>query len=244
MWVGGCTGYGAGLVGRGACVGWLQGRLTHGCCSSNACCCVASGTGPFSTPTCPPAQPTTPYPAPTHPHAPCRSALLGIQPAGWAGELGAQPDCAGLLHLYRGGQGRDQPPQVRFLVSLSARAYWMQHTFTVVVFYLRTQRGSMTQLSSAPHIPPHPPTRTQEGQARGETARETPPTPNPHPCCSFNTSKRVVDEMVVSLARCIRPKLCIVADVALGRRKRPSSTPATFCSFDAIAPEAMELVEG
>lgn len=61
---------------------------------------------------------------------------------------------------------------------------------------------------------------------------------------SFNTSKRVVDEMVVSLARCTRPKLRLAADVALGRRKRADATPTTFCSFADIQPEAMELVEG
>lgn len=63
-------------------------------------------------------------------------------------------------------------------------------------------------------------------------------------CRSFNTSKRVVDEMVVSLARCTRPKLRVAADVALGRRKRPDATPTTFCSFADIQPEALELVEG
>ncbi|KAI3429289.1 hypothetical protein D9Q98_005385 [Chlorella vulgaris] len=60
---------------------------------------------------------------------------------------------------------------------------------------------------------------------------------------SFNTSKRVVDEMVVSLARCKRPKLKVLFDVILGRRKQPASTPPTFCGFDEIAPEALQLVE-
>lgn len=41
-----------------------------------------------------------------------------------------------------------------------------------------------------------------------------------------------------------RPKLKIAADVVLGRRKRAESTPRTFCSFDEISPEALELVEG
>lgn len=61
---------------------------------------------------------------------------------------------------------------------------------------------------------------------------------------SFNTSKRVVDEMVVSLARCTRPKLAVAADIALGRRKRAGSTPRTFCSLADIGPEAVALVEG
>ncbi|KAL4447467.1 hypothetical protein ABPG75_004686, partial [Micractinium tetrahymenae] len=60
---------------------------------------------------------------------------------------------------------------------------------------------------------------------------------------SFNTSKRVVDEMVVSLARCTRPKLLILLDMLLGRRKRGASAPPTFCSFADISPEALELVE-
>jgi hypothetical protein len=49
--------------------------------------------------------------------------------------------------------------------------------------------------------------------------------------------------MVVSLARCKRPKLKVLFDVILGRRKRPASTPPTFCGFDEIAPEALQLVE-
>ncbi len=66
---------------------------------------------------------------------------------------------------------------------------------------------------------------------------------HPHLPCSFNTSKRVVDEMVVSLARCKRPKLKVLLDVMLGRRKRPASTPATFVPFEEVAPEALQLVE-
>ena len=66
----------------------------------------------------------------------------------------------------------------------------------------------------------------------------------PPPRCSFNTSKRVVDEMVVSLARCTRPKLRLAAEVALGRRKQPEAAGRTFCSFADISPEALELVEG
>lgn len=44
--------------------------------------------------------------------------------------------------------------------------------------------------------------------------------------------------------RCCRPKLKIAADVVLGRRKRAETTPRTFCSFEEISPEALELVEG
>lgn len=67
--------------------------------------------------------------------------------------------------------------------------------------------------------------------------------PNSVPTRSFNTSKRVVDEMVVSLARCKRPKLKILFDVMLGRRKRSGSMHHTFCKFEEIAPEALKLVE-
>jgi hypothetical protein len=63
------------------------------------------------------------------------------------------------------------------------------------------------------------------------------------PSGSFTTSKRVVDEMVVSLARCKRPKLKVLLDVALGRRKRAASTPHTFCKFEEVGPEALQLVE-
>lgn len=49
--------------------------------------------------------------------------------------------------------------------------------------------------------------------------------------------------MVVSLARCTRPKLLILLDMLLGRRKHAASTPATFCSFADISPDALELVE-
>ena len=50
--------------------------------------------------------------------------------------------------------------------------------------------------------------------------------------------------MVVSLARCTRPKLRLAAEVALGRRKQPEAAGRTFCSFADISPEALELVEG
>ena len=61
---------------------------------------------------------------------------------------------------------------------------------------------------------------------------------------SFTTAKRVVDEMVVALARCKRPKLMVFADVLLKRRKRAETTPPTFCGFESIAPEALAAVEG
>ena len=47
-----------------------------------------------------------------------------------------------------------------------------------------------------------------------------------------------------ALYRCTRPKLLIMLDVLLGRRKRAVTTPPTFCSMADICPEAMQMVEG
>jgi hypothetical protein len=49
--------------------------------------------------------------------------------------------------------------------------------------------------------------------------------------------------MVVALARCTRPKLKILFDMALGRRKAAETTPPTFCAFEQVGPEALALVE-
>jgi hypothetical protein len=49
--------------------------------------------------------------------------------------------------------------------------------------------------------------------------------------------------MVVALARCTRPKLKIMFDMALGRRKAAETTPPTFCAFEQVGPEALALVE-
>lgn len=55
---------------------------------------------------------------------------------------------------------------------------------------------------------------------------------------SFPTTQRIVDDMVLALARCKRPKLAVLLDVLLGRRKDPESTPPTFCSFEDMGAEA------
>jgi hypothetical protein len=55
---------------------------------------------------------------------------------------------------------------------------------------------------------------------------------------SFPNTQRVVDDMVLALARCKRPKLAILLDAIVGRRKNPETTPPTFCAFEDIGPEA------
>ena len=59
---------------------------------------------------------------------------------------------------------------------------------------------------------------------------------------SFPNTQRVVDDMVLALARCKRPKLAILWDVISGRRKDPTTTPPTFCAFDAIGSEAKQAL--
>lgn len=63
------------------------------------------------------------------------------------------------------------------------------------------------------------------------------------PRLGLPTTRRVVDDMVLALARCKRPKLAIVVDVLSGRRKDPESTPPTFCAIEDIGPEAREVLE-
>ena len=60
---------------------------------------------------------------------------------------------------------------------------------------------------------------------------------------SLRNTRRVVDDMVLALGRCKRPKLAILADIALGRRKNPASTPPTYCSFEDIGDEALESLK-
>ena len=57
----------------------------------------------------------------------------------------------------------------------------------------------------------------------------------PLSCCHCRRRRR---------RRCTRPKLLVMLDVMLGRRKRAVTTPPTFCSMADICPEAMQLVEG
>ncbi len=60
---------------------------------------------------------------------------------------------------------------------------------------------------------------------------------------SFSNTQRVVDEMVLALARCKRPKLAILLDVLVGRRKDLDKAPPTFCSFEDVGPEAQAVLK-
>ena len=60
---------------------------------------------------------------------------------------------------------------------------------------------------------------------------------------SFPNTQRVVDDMVLALARCKRPKLAILGDIVIGRRRNPDSTPPTFCTFEDIGPEAQAALK-
>jgi sn1-specific diacylglycerol lipase len=60
---------------------------------------------------------------------------------------------------------------------------------------------------------------------------------------SFPNTQRIVDDMVLALARCKRPKLAIISDVIVGRRKNPETTPPTFCAFEDIGPEAQQALK-
>lgn len=53
------------------------------------------------------------------------------------------------------------------------------------------------------------------------------------------TTQRTVDDMVLALARCKRPKLAVFMDALLGRRKDPATAPPTFCAFEDVGPEAL-----
>jgi hypothetical protein len=60
---------------------------------------------------------------------------------------------------------------------------------------------------------------------------------------SLPNTKKIVDDMVLALARCKRPKLAIFTDAIFGRRKYPETTPPTFCAFEDIGPEAQEALK-
>eukprot|EP00889_Picochlorum_renovo_P004041 jgi/Picre1/31071/NNA_006426.t1 len=49
--------------------------------------------------------------------------------------------------------------------------------------------------------------------------------------------KNLIDDIVLSLCRCKRPKLKIVWDLILGLRKDPQTAPETYCSIDDIDEE-------
>lgn len=57
------------------------------------------------------------------------------------------------------------------------------------------------------------------------------------------TTRRVVDEMVLALARCKRPKLVIMYDFLTGKRNDPESVPPTFCAFKDIGEEARAALQ-
>jgi len=60
---------------------------------------------------------------------------------------------------------------------------------------------------------------------------------------SVVNAQKIVDDMVLALARCKRPKLAILTDAVVGRRKYPETTPPTFCAFEDIGPEAQEALK-
>lgn len=59
---------------------------------------------------------------------------------------------------------------------------------------------------------------------------------------SFTTAKRMVDEMTIALARCKYAKLRVFSEAAFGRRVR-AKIAATFCAFEDMGDEALELLE-
>ncbi|KDD75293.1 hypothetical protein H632_c761p0, partial [Helicosporidium sp. ATCC 50920] len=56
---------------------------------------------------------------------------------------------------------------------------------------------------------------------------------------SLNNLKRIVDEMVLALARCRRPKLLVMFDHLLKRRGGNRVAPRTFCDLGDIPDEAV-----
>ena len=57
------------------------------------------------------------------------------------------------------------------------------------------------------------------------------------------TMQRLIDDMVLALARCKRPKLAVLTDLMLGRRADPATAPPTFCAFEDIGPEAKAALQ-
>jgi sn1-specific diacylglycerol lipase len=60
---------------------------------------------------------------------------------------------------------------------------------------------------------------------------------------SLQTVQELIDDMVSSLCRCKRPKLTILIDHLLGRRKHPSMAPKTFGKFESLSPEIKAILE-
>ena len=54
--------------------------------------------------------------------------------------------------------------------------------------------------------------------------------------------KNLIDDIVLSLCRCKRPKLKIVWDLILGLRKDPQTAPETYCSIDDIDEEVKNIL--
>ena len=59
---------------------------------------------------------------------------------------------------------------------------------------------------------------------------------------SFTNTARVVDDMVLALARCRAAKLRVSVSALLGNRRDPSKTQATFCGFEDIDPEVKDVL--
>lgn len=55
--------------------------------------------------------------------------------------------------------------------------------------------------------------------------------------------QRVVDDMVLALARCRRAKLRVAADAVAGRRADPATAPPTFCALEDLGDEALAVLE-
>jgi sn1-specific diacylglycerol lipase len=60
---------------------------------------------------------------------------------------------------------------------------------------------------------------------------------------SIKTVQDLVDDMVSALCRCKRPKLSILFDHLLGRRRDPSSAPKTFASFESLGSDNQKILK-
>jgi len=60
---------------------------------------------------------------------------------------------------------------------------------------------------------------------------------------SLKTVQDLVDDMVSALCRCRRPKLSILIDHLLGRRRDPSSAPKTFASFESLGSDIQQILK-
>ena len=60
---------------------------------------------------------------------------------------------------------------------------------------------------------------------------------------SIGNMRAIVDDMVLALARCKRPKMSIILDLLLGRRKDPATAPPTFCRIGDVSKEVKVALE-